>query len=130
MARIFVSFKDNDGDAREGFEGTLSNPNRRFVHVPVSSREDVRPRGRGAVENYLRDLVKSVDVVVCLLGNHTADSPWVQYELDVAISIGVPIVPVRISGENGPLPARIAHLQEVRWKDAGAAIDAALRSRH
>jgi len=45
MVNIFISFREIDRDHREGFEGTLKNPDSSLRGNPISSREDVRDQG-------------------------------------------------------------------------------------
>ncbi len=115
MARIFISYREIDRSQRDGFIGMMKNPNNTFSDIPEYSQEDLRSRGEQAVKNYIKGKMESCDIVICLIGTSSHNSPWINYEVDVAISQQKPIIPVRIPKTSGGLPPRIRHLQIIEW---------------
>jgi hypothetical protein len=55
-------------------------------NVPVSANdwEEVKRNGKGAVERWIDNNMKYRRCVVVLVGEETADRPWVQYEIEKA----------------------------------------------
>ncbi|MBA7578101.1 hypothetical protein ES708_19957 [subsurface metagenome] len=101
---IFISYRETERDYREGFEGTLQNPNSELRGIPISSRNDVRAKGERAVKNYIKEKIDESNLMICLIGNDSHNSNWIDYELDVATSKQIPIIGVRIEGTSGAGP--------------------------
>lgn len=53
---------------------------------PVSENawEEVEKKGRGAIEKWIDDNMKYRSCVIVLIGEETAERPWVQYEIEKA----------------------------------------------
>jgi hypothetical protein len=102
--KIFISFRETERDYREAFEGILQNPNNPLQGIPISSREDVRTHGQNFVKNHIKQLIDNCDVLICLIGNDSHNSPWVDYEIAVATSKQIPIIGVRIPETSGSGP--------------------------
>lgn len=107
MAKIFVSYKEEDRDHREAFEGLMQNRNANFNHQPVSARRDYRPEGYDAVKDYLVGLIEDCKAVVCLIGVNTNQSEWVNYELQVASSLRIGIAPICVTDTRYVVPQMI-----------------------
>ncbi|SNT50187.1 TIR domain-containing protein [Rhodococcoides kyotonense] len=60
--------------------------------------EQVKGRGDGAIENWIDDKMKYKRAVVVLVGQETADRPWVRYEISKAWRDCKPLLGVRIHG--------------------------------
>ena len=102
--QIFISFREIDRQHREGFEGLLQNPNSSLNAIPISSRKDVRIQGESVVKDHIKKLLNESDVVICLIGNDSHNSKWIDYEIEAAISKQIPIIGVRIPNTHGPGP--------------------------
>ncbi|MFX1284728.1 MAG: TIR domain-containing protein [Promethearchaeota archaeon] len=97
MAKVFVSYKEKDRDYREAFEGLMQNPNAKFNHTPISAREDYRIYGYDEVRKYLNELINPCRALVCLLGQNTFQSEWVDHELSVASSLHIGIAAIVVT---------------------------------
>jgi len=105
MKRIFISYCERDKDYREGFEGLLQNPNSRLRAIPISSREDKRSEGKEAVDNYIKKMIKESDIVICLIGDDSHNRPWLEREIELAISMNKKIIGVQIKDKKGAPPS-------------------------
>jgi hypothetical protein len=91
----------------------------------------VSPAAAETWQQACRRLLGDADAVVCIVGDDTAASPNVEWELKTAIELGRPVIPVRAQGsatpdlptpltgpliEDDDLPAR---LDEVALERAG-----------
>ena len=117
LEKIFISFRESDRQYREGFEGLLQNPNSSLKAIPISSREDVRHQGESAVKNYIKKMLAESDIMICLIGNDSHNSNWIDYEMDVATSKNIPIIGVRIPNTygSGPLLFKKRDLPIINW---------------
>lgn len=60
--------------------------------------EQVKGRGRVAIENWIDEKMKYKRAVIVLVGQETAERPWVRYEIDKAWRDRKPLLGVRIHG--------------------------------
>jgi hypothetical protein len=56
--------------------------------ISVNDWETVKSKGNGAVEKWIDDNMKNRSCVVVLVGEETADRPWVKYEIEKAWNDG------------------------------------------
>jgi len=117
LEKIFISFRESDRQHREGFEGLLQNPNSSLKAIPISSREDVRHQGELAVKNYIKEMLDESDIMICLIGDDSHNSKWIDYEVDVAISKNIPIIGVRVPNTygSGPILFKKRDLPLINW---------------
>ncbi len=117
LEKIFISFRETDRQHREGFEGLLQNPNSSLKAIPISSREDVRHQGEDAVKNYIKEMLNESDIMICLIGNDSHNSKWIDYEMNVATSKQLPTIGVRIPNTygSGSLLFKKRNLPLVNW---------------
>ncbi len=117
MINIFVSFREIDRDHREGFEGTLQNPESPLRGYPLSSRKDIRAEGEDAVKAYIREKMQPSDIIIVLIGDDSHNSKWIDYEMDLATTWQKPIFGVRINGTrgNGPTLFVQRNLEILDW---------------
>ncbi len=113
MTRIFVSYRWEDRDHKEGFRGLLMNPNNELFDVPIE--EIQRFDTTEEIQRYLNTKIRQASAIVVLIGNNTHNGPWVKHELEVANSQRKPIIPVRIPETNGGLPAIIRNQDLIEW---------------
>lgn len=96
-------------------DGLLNNPNNKYRHLTMREREDLRNKGENAWKNYLKNFIKRCNAVVCLIGQDTHNSRGVGYELDVANSLGIKIIPVRIPNTTGGAPKSLQNKKILNW---------------
>ncbi|MBI2857231.1 MAG: TIR domain-containing protein [Chloroflexi bacterium] len=102
--RIFISFDHDDTDQVNGFLGLrnivdgVEFYNHKLDHR-VNSR-DVEYVRRVIREEY----ISPASVTVVLIGNQTAQSPWVKWEIQESLRQGKGILGIRLPGAFGPAP--------------------------
>lgn len=116
--QIFISYKWEDNSYFNGMKGLLSNPNNKYIHSILAEREDLRNRGENVVKSELKEKIRNCNRVICLVGEDTQSSKWVQWELDVATSQNKKIIAVRIPGTTGGAPRLIRerNISVIKWK--------------
>jgi hypothetical protein len=60
--------------------------------------QQVRMRGKQAIENWINEQMAYKKAVIVLVGHETAGRPWIKYEIERAWSIRKPLLGVRIHG--------------------------------
>ncbi|MEZ0492360.1 TIR domain-containing protein [Kineococcus sp. TBRC 1896] len=60
--------------------------------------EEVQEQGPAAIEKWIKDQMAYKKAVIVLIGQETANRPWVQYEVDKAWADKKPLLGIRIHG--------------------------------
>lgn len=60
--------------------------------------ENVRRRGAAAIADWIEEQMSYKSAVIVLIGQETANRPWVQYEIQHAWDIKKPMLGIRIHG--------------------------------
>lgn len=102
--QIFISHKYEDNKYYNGMAGLLTNPNNICMHSVIRERDDLRDKGENVVKTHLKKKIRNCYAVICLIGQDTHSSKWVQWELEVATSLKKKIIPVRIKDTTGNAP--------------------------
>lgn len=97
---IFVSHYHSDAEKIEDMKALLKNKN---FYVRDSSIYEEKSKNSAHNEDYIKSLIRpQIDwagTVVVLVGKSTADSDWVNWEIENAASDGKRIVGVYLQGE-------------------------------
>ena len=64
--------------------------------------EEVKGRGRSAVELWIDDNMRGKDCCICLIGAETASRPWVDYEIKKAWRDGLGLFAIHIHNLTAP----------------------------
>lgn len=60
--------------------------------------EAIKKQGKAAVKKWIDDEMNNTSVTVVLIGNQTANRPWVQYEIEQSVAQKKGLLGVRIDG--------------------------------
>ena len=112
---IFLSYKWEDNSHANGMAGLLNNPNNDYRHITKREKEDLRSEGENAWRSYIRTIVRECDALICLIGKETHNATGVIYELEIANSFGINIIPVRIPNTRGGAPRIIRNRDILNW---------------
>jgi hypothetical protein len=105
--RIFISFDHDDTEQVNGFLG-LRNviDSLEFYNHKLDRRimsNDANYTAKVIREEYIRP----ASVTVVLIGNKTADSPWVKWEIEESLRQGKGLLGIRLKGSTGRIPSGI-----------------------
>jgi len=102
--RIFISFDHDDTDQVNGFLGLREIIDGvEFFNHKLDRRinsTDAEYVGRVIREEY----IGPASVTVVLIGNRTAQSDWVKWEIAESVRQGKGILGIRLKGTNGAVP--------------------------
>lgn len=114
--RVFVSFDHDDTEKANGFLGlrniidTLEFYNHKLDHRINSTDEDY-------VRRVIRDeFISPASVTIVLIGNRTANSRWVQWEIAESKRQGMGILGIRLKDTYGSIPAGISQDHVGDWQ--------------
>lgn len=112
---IFLSYKWEDREYMDGLAGALRNLNNGVQHFPVHERRNYIGKPENDWKSYIKDLMEDSDIVICLIGQNTHNASGVKYEIEVAQSWDLDIIPVRIPTTNGGLPPLLRNLEIIDY---------------
>lgn len=112
--RLFLSFDADDRAQVSGFRLMAENPNVEIDFYETSLKVPVNSEDGSYVRQVLRQKIGRASVLVCLIGNATAWSSWVEWEIRTAQELGKGLCGVRMKGSRGRTPPVLV--------EAGAAV--------
>tara|TARA_R110001583_G_scaffold107040_2_gene255578 strand:+ start:2544 stop:2933 length:390 start_codon:yes stop_codon:yes gene_type:complete len=121
--RIFVSYNFNDREISrsiKSFTQAHGGPVRgNFFFV----ENDVSAYGDMAINKEIKEVMSSCDSAFFVIGNNNHNSPWINREVDLAMSKGLKIVISRFPNTNGGIPSQLRSIPhtEVQWTPSNIA---------
>ena len=101
---IFSSFHGRDLAQVSGFRLMAMNRSLSLDIAADASRGLVNSERSTYIKQAIRQRIRSVDVVVCLIGSATAWRDWVEWEIQTAIEERRGICGIRLKGSTGRAP--------------------------
>ncbi len=102
---VFISFQHDDLDQAKGFALLQWNKNidfnfrGRHLLSPVDSEND------SYIRQKIREMMRGTSVTVVLIGDHTKDSEWVEFEVQESIARRNAVVGIRLKDhDNTTIP--------------------------
>lgn len=114
--RIFISFDHDDTPQISGFLGLREiMDDFEFYNHKLDRRiqsTDAQYVRRVITEEYMRP----ASLTVVLIGNKTADSAWVKWEIQESLRQGKGLLGIRLKGSHGRIPEGIPHNAVGGWE--------------
>ena len=115
MARnVFLSFVEEDIYLVNLFRGQAKNENNDMEFSDYSVKEPFDSENADYIKQQIRNLVKKVSVTLCLIGETTYKSKWVNWEIRTSSELGKGLVGVKLHSSPKDIPQAL--------KDNGAEI--------
>lgn len=105
--RIYISYRAEDDAHRQAIEQWARRGQLGSVEC-LSEAAEHRTEDALSTKRFLSMHVNSADIVVLLVGEAAADTPWLSYEVEQSLSHRKPVIPVRVPGTSGPAPRALA----------------------
>jgi hypothetical protein len=102
--RLFLSFHTEDRPQVQGFRLMASNPRLDIDFYDGSLQEPVNSEQSSYVRTVIRQKIHHCSVVICLIGNSTAQRDWVDWELRIASEMAKGICAVQLKESRGAVP--------------------------
>ena len=108
MKRVFLSYEYEDVLQVRGLKLLLANPNFDLDFYDESLAVAVDSQNANYIKGVIGDKIKRSSVTVCLIGEKTHKSKWVDWELETRNDCGNKIIAMALKGINqAVLPALI-----------------------
>jgi hypothetical protein len=116
--RLFLSFDADDKAQVSGFRLMAHNPNVEIDFYETSLKVPVNSEHGSYLKKVLRQKISRASVLVCLIGNATASSSWVDWEVRTAKELGKGLCGVRLKDSHGRTPPALvdAAAPVARWE--------------
>jgi hypothetical protein len=105
--RIFISFDHDDTEQVNGFLGLRQIIDGFDFFNHKLDRRINSPDGQYIARVIREDYIRPASVTVVLIGNRTAESSWVRWEIEESLRQGKGILGIGLKGSNGPIPAGV-----------------------
>src|SRR3954468_23974811 len=106
--RVFLSFQAADLAQVRGFRLMARNPSIELDFYDSSLRAAVNSAEGSYIREVIKEKLRASSVVVCLIGNATAWSEWVEWEIETGASFGKGLCGVRLKGSHGRTPPALS----------------------
>ncbi len=106
MRSVFVSYVYED----RSWLHTLKTWNLGNDVTITHERADKRQDGRAAIDAELNAMIQGCSTVLVLVGQNSHSRPWIDREIQLAVSKNKQVVLARIPGTNGGAPSSVSHL--------------------
>lgn len=97
----------------------------------VFVENDVSAQGEKAIDTEIRRVMSGCECALFVVGDESHNSPWINREAELAISLGLGRVAVQVKGTSGGLPNALANddIPLVEWNQRalGEALNKAKR---
>jgi len=114
--RIFISFDHGDTDKVNGFLG-LRNILDGFEFYNHKLDHRIKSNDVNYICSVIRkEYIRPASVTVVLIGNATAQSDWVRWEIAVSTQQGNAILGIHLLGTNGQVPKGIPANAVIGWE--------------
>ncbi len=111
--KIFISYDFSNNPFRGEVEKWLKEAGHSVI---VVKEKKLHPEPDKQGQARINEQLQSADRLVVLLGDNTHNRPWVDYEVAVAKSIGLPVICVRLPNTTGAAPKEVRNLPEIPYE--------------
>jgi hypothetical protein len=94
--RVFLSFVHEDLDLVNLFRGQAKNKNSDLEFSDYSVREPYNSTNAAYIRGKIRERIAAASVTICLIGEKTHTSSWVDWEVKASVAEGNRILGVRL----------------------------------
>ena len=103
--RVFISYQHEDRAQASGFNLLRWNPNVDFEFVGRHLLSPVESEDPGYIRRKIREELHGSSVTAVLIGEGTAESYWVDFEIRESLERGNGLIGIRLKGhEDAPIP--------------------------
>ncbi len=109
MARhVFLSFVEEDLELVKLFRGQARNKNSALAFDDYSVKAPYNSTDADYIRAQIMAKIRVSSVLLCLIGQHTHKSKWVEWEIETAVELGKKVIGVWLNrGAGDQLPAAL-----------------------
>lgn len=105
---VFLSFVEEDLDGANLFRGQAKNKNSALQFDDYSVRVPYNSDDAAYIRRQISDKIRAASTTICLIGQTTSLSSWVNWEVEKSAEAGKKVIGVRLyAGVACPTPAAV-----------------------
>jgi hypothetical protein len=101
---IFLSFVEEDLELVKLFRGQARNKNSALAFDDYSVKVPYISTNADYIRTQIVAKIRVSSVLLCLIGQHTHKSKWVEWEIETAADLGKKVIGVRLNRGAGDQP--------------------------
>jgi len=114
--KIFISHVFEDAQYVGNIRDWVSDPDFGFTELVVETQKDFRPDGAETIRIRLKKSIQKCHALIVLVGSDTHNKDWIRIEAEIATSIPIPVVCIRIPNSTGAKPKSLVNMLEVPFQ--------------
>jgi len=105
---VFLSFVEEDLDGANLFRGQAKNQNSALIFDDYSVKVPYNSENADYIRRQITEKIRAASVTICLIGQATATSAWVKWEVEKSVALGNKIIGVKLyTSVACPIPAAL-----------------------
>jgi len=109
---IFISYKFDDAELVRTLPSWFQRNGGRCEGTPIFVDPTIPPGGTNAIDEKILRTMENCAAVLFVVGDNNHNSPWINREAKIAISLPRPITAVQLEGSTGGLPNELKNLNQ------------------
>lgn len=93
---VFLSFVEEDLDGANLFRGQAKNQNSALTFDDYSVKVPYNSENADYIRRQITEKIRAASVTICLIGQTTATSAWVKWEVEKSVALGNKIIGVKL----------------------------------
>src|SRR5659263_263899 len=93
---VFLSFVEEDLNGANLFRGQAKNKNSNLEFDDYSVKVAYNSANAEYIRSQITEKIRSASVTICLIGQTTAASAWVAWEIQKSVALGNKVIGVRL----------------------------------
>lgn len=103
---VFLSFDSDDLDLVNLFRGQAKNENSDLEFADYSVKDPINSEDDPYLKQEIKEKIKQSSIVVCLVGESTHRSSWVEWELETGHDLDKCLIGVRLRSDHNDIVPR------------------------
>ncbi len=106
-SKIFVSYNFNDRAVVNTVKSMTQNAGGKIDGKFVFVTNDVSDQGGKAIDQEIRSVMSGCDAALFVVGDNSHNSPWINREVELAVSKGLSLVATQLPNTFGGIPNKL-----------------------
>lgn len=102
--RIFVSYNFKDREIAHNIGKFFQSEGGKCQGKPVFVKNDLSKQGKKSIDKEIQSVIAGCSAVLFIIGDNNHNSPWINREAELSISMGLKSVAIRYPDTTGSLP--------------------------
>lgn len=108
VRHVFLSFVIEDELTVNAFRAQAKNKNNDLQFDDYSVKEPFNSNSAAYIKSQIKEKINNASVTICLIGEKTASSSWVDWEVQTAVDLSKNVFGVRLhSDKNHTIPSAL-----------------------